>query len=129
MAETMTLREKAEAALKAPQSIVLGSPFANALDVCRAYLESLPPADDEAEVDEAWLRSIGFRREMQPAAHNHLTIRAAGMTVTRWQNKVEPSAWSVCNDWLPPDAYPTTRGQVRALLTALGITTKQEGTP
>lgn len=97
-------------------------------DIVEAYLD-LVPADDDMPIDEAWLRSLGFMREMQPAASNHLTARSVGgaMHVTRWLDKPigrdpqQPPRWSVNQEWLSEEAQPTTRGQVRSLLKALGI--------
>ncbi len=95
----------------------------------RAWLAE-HPADDEEPITEDWLMSVGFKREMQPAASNHLTLRhlilsddgadiPARIILTKWEYS-DAVRWSLNEAWIP-SFKPKTRGEVRHLLIALGL--------
>lgn len=99
----------------------------DAYELAAAYLAE-HPADDAEPVTADWLRGLGFVRGQQAAADDNLTLRAGGVELTRWHRRGVPAVeWSVQTaedgaDWLPPCLRPATRGHVRRLLAALGIT-------
>lgn len=87
--------------------------------VARAWLAA-NPADDELPVDEAWLRSIGARRGGSPHARP-LFIDCVNF------DDVANGVVSIC-DWTETAIVNhryTTRGSVRRLLAALGISKEQ----
>jgi hypothetical protein len=89
------------------------------------------PADDGEPVTEEWLRSVGFVRMQQPAAGNDMILRnEAGNCVTYYPaRRGDPAGplWGVVGEWLPKPLRPATRGDVRRLLLALGITPTPKG--
>lgn len=94
-----------------------------------AYLAE-HPADDAEPVTEGWLQAIGFVRMQQSAAGNDLILRnEAGNCVTYYPARRGGLAgpfWGVASEWLPKPLRPATRGDVRRLLTALGVTSKPD---
>lgn len=95
-----------------------------------AYLAE-HPADDGEPVTEEWLRSVGFVRMQQPAAGNDMILRnEAGNCLTYYPaRRGDPAGplWGVVGEWLPKPLRPATRGDVRRLLLALGITPTPKG--
>lgn len=86
------------------------------------------PADDGEAITVEWLKSVGFRRFMQPANGQSLSITVWPVVISRWVNKGGlPVMWSVKkfadepDDWLTQCLTPVTRGDVRRLCRALGV--------
>lgn len=82
--------------------------------LARAYLAA-NPADDEVEIDEAWLVSVGFALELDGAIY---VLRYPAMRIEwAFYDDAPPEFW-IANFCL---AHIKTRGQLRRLAAALNI--------
>lgn len=86
------------------------------------------PADDEIPICDMWLRSVGFVRLMQTASDNHLSLghpADAKFINARKGARDKFRTWHVGGEVLPLAMQPKTRGDVRRVAKALGITLEQ----
>lgn len=91
-------------------------------DLARAYLASHPP-DGETEIDEAWLVSVGF----QWIDNKAMELESAECAL--WWSKESETVRIYAKGSAPGDYIDTateTRGQLRGLCAALGISLKEE---
>lgn len=90
-----------------------------AYDGDRHYLASVRPDDDtqdDTQIDEAWLKSAGFRED---GAHLFLSARGPGLGGFQFYPN---GKWYLFGTEIKPIR---TRGQLRLLCRALGITLKE----
>ncbi len=85
--------------------------------LAEAYLAE-HPADDELEITDDWLRSVGFVDIDEHGSGMLLQVTDEGPEVSIGYR----GQWLVGGDELSEAAQPKTRGQLRLLSKALGIT-------
>jgi hypothetical protein len=104
--------------------------MSNAVDVCRAYIAEHPEADEP--IDHAWLRSIGFFRQMQPASTNSLMLYRGSdqsgpfITIEQtavWLVSISDGTYSVM---IPYKIAPQTKAGFLLLCQALGFTVQEK---
>jgi hypothetical protein len=82
------------------------------------------PADEGDRVNESWLVSIGFQFEREDEVHSG----SLGLLfVMRRIDQFDYLEWMIDGDPKYQIKQPRTRGDVRRLATALGITLKERG--
>lgn len=93
-------------------------------DVALAHVKEHPAGDDE-RITHAWLRSVGFRRGMQPAASNDLTLWDGKKYVTFHSNGTAFDSVAVSDGdhavYLPGGLAPQFRWELRTLCGAFNI--------
>lgn len=92
-----------------------------AITAARAQAE-----EDAKPVDEEWLKSVGFRDSTYPNGFGYMWLRTTGeleLTVSKPRDRAtwEQEEWICEGERVPHNLMPETRGDVRRLLTALGV--------
>ena len=100
----------------------------------RAWLVA-HPADSDEPITEAWLRACGFKDYAEPSKYcsSYLSLwlerkeHNAAILAVHWAlpSNRDGHYWSANSFSLYKAAYPKTRGDVRRLCAALGVTLKE----
>jgi hypothetical protein len=128
----MTLRERADRFSKATLAYGGGfddSPMGSAVALACAWMQE-HPADDDEPVTNNWVTAIGGRKEDHPLKWSFAL--SDGLSIGVWRIDAQDAKWKAVVNISPCFSADLargidTRGQVRRLLSALGITCK-EGT-
>ena len=104
--------------------LALQGKLADALVLADAVLTE-HPADDGEPVDEAWLRAAGFTVK---DVENDAVLHAGLLSVCVYEPD-DPVFWRVDYERLPEELWPKTRGHVRRLCAALGVTLTERSDP